>query len=138
MKRIRLVCLVCFLCLVHTCSSPVKVGQPGPAFTLYNLQGAPVVSSELTGKVAQDTLESARITVNRNTVPFETRSPFVTSGVRIGTPAVTTRGMKEPEMDIISGFIARALENVGDERVLASIGDEVTDLSKRFPLDLPE
>jgi len=95
-------------------------------------------NTELTGKVAQETLELARITVNRNTVPFETRSPFVTSGVRIGTPAVTTRGMKEPEMDVIAGFIARALDKVGDQKVLASIGDEVTDLCKKFPLDLPE
>jgi glycine hydroxymethyltransferase len=95
-------------------------------------------NTELTGKVAQETLEAARITVNRNTVPFETRSPFVTSGVRIGTPAVTTRGMKEPEMDVIAGLIARALEKVGDQKVLASIGDEVTDLCKKFPLDLPE
>jgi glycine hydroxymethyltransferase len=95
-------------------------------------------NTELTGKVAQETLEAARITVNRNTVPFETRSPFVTSGVRIGTPAVTTRGMKEPEMEVIASLIARALDKVGDQKVLASIGDEVTDLCKKFPLDLPE
>jgi glycine hydroxymethyltransferase len=95
-------------------------------------------NTELTGKVAQETLETARITVNRNTVPFETRSPFVTSGVRIGTPAVTTRGMKESEMEVIAGFIARALDKIGDQKALASIGDEVTDLCKKFPLDLPE
>ena len=57
-------------------------------------------NSELTGKVAQETLDKARITVNRNAVPFDTRSPFVTSGIRIGTPAVTSRGMKEPEMEV--------------------------------------
>jgi len=90
--------------------------------------------SELTGKVAQETLDKARITVNRNTVPFETRSPFVTSGIRIGTPAVTTRGMKEKEMETIAGFIARALNNVGNEAVLKSIGDEVRDLCKNFPI----
>ena len=90
--------------------------------------------SELTGKVGQETLDKARITVNRNTVPFETRSPFVTSGIRIGTPAVTTRGMKEKEMETIAGFIARALNNVGDEAVLKSIGDEVRDLCKKFPI----
>jgi len=95
-------------------------------------------NSELTGKVAQETLEAARITVNRNTVPFETRSPFVTSGVRIGTPAVTTRGMKEPEMGLIAGFISAALDKVGDEKALASIGDDVTELCRKFPLDLPE
>ncbi|MGH7848049.1 MAG: serine hydroxymethyltransferase, partial [Candidatus Binatia bacterium] len=69
-------------------------------------------ATSLTGKVAQETLDRARITVNKNTVPFETRSPFVTSGVRIGTPAVTTRGMKEPEMAIIADLIARALTHV--------------------------
>ncbi|MGH7769039.1 MAG: serine hydroxymethyltransferase [Candidatus Binatia bacterium] len=90
--------------------------------------------SELTGKAAQETLDKARITVNRNTVPFETRSPFVTSGIRIGTPAVTTRGMKEKEMEIIGGLIARALNNVGHEAVLKSLGDEVRDLCKQFPV----
>jgi glycine hydroxymethyltransferase len=90
--------------------------------------------SELTGKVGQETLDKARITVNRNTVPFETRSPFVTSGIRIGTPAVTTRGMKEKEMETIAGFIARALNNVGNEAVLKSVGDEVRDLCKKFPI----
>ena len=90
--------------------------------------------SELTGKAAQETLDKARITVNRNTVPFETRSPFVTSGIRIGTPAVTTRGMKEKEMETIAGFIARALNNVGNEAVLKSTGDEVRELYKKFPI----
>ncbi|PYM55709.1 MAG: serine hydroxymethyltransferase, partial [Candidatus Rokuibacteriota bacterium] len=59
----------------------------------------------ITGKGAQEALDRAWITVNNNTIPFETRSPMVTSGIRIGTPAVTTRGMKEPEMDAIAGFI---------------------------------
>ena len=90
--------------------------------------------SELTGKVAQETLDKARITVNRNTVPFEARSPFVTSGIRIGTPAVTTRGMKENEMEVIAGFIARALNNVTDESLLKSIGDDVRELCRKFPV----
>ncbi len=93
--------------------------------------------SELDGKVAQEALERAHITVNRNTVPFETRSPFVTSGIRIGTPAVTTRGMKEREMAIVGDFIARALQHVGDAAALAAIGNEVTELCHAFPLDLP-
>ncbi|MCZ6561920.1 MAG: serine hydroxymethyltransferase [Candidatus Binatia bacterium] len=88
--------------------------------------------SELTGKVAQETLDKARITVNKNTIPFETRSPFVTSGFRIGTPAVTTRGMKEKEMAAIADFIWRALNHVGDDQALKSIGDDVRDLCKRF------
>lgn len=90
--------------------------------------------SELTGKVAQETLDKARITVNKNTVPFETRSPFVTSGIRIGTPAVTTRGMKEGEMAMIAGFMSRALNHVGDERVLRSIADDVREFCKKFPV----
>ena len=90
--------------------------------------------SELTGKVAQETLDKARITVNRNSVPFDTRSPFVTSGVRIGTPAVTTRGMKEKEMERIADFIARALRQVNDDGALRAIADEVGELCKKFPV----
>jgi glycine hydroxymethyltransferase len=90
--------------------------------------------SELTGKVAQETLDKARITVNRNAVPFDTRSPFVTSGIRIGTPAVTTRGMKENEMESIADFIVRALSNVGDEAVLRQVADEVRQFCQRFPV----
>jgi len=90
--------------------------------------------SELTGKLAQETLERAGITANRNTVPFETRSPFVTSGVRIGTPAVTTRGMKEPEMRVIAGLIQRGLALVGDEDGLDTIAAEVRELCERFPV----
>ena len=90
--------------------------------------------SELTGKVAQETLDRARITVNRNAVPFDTRSPFVTSGIRIGTPAVTTRGMREKEMAAIGEFIARALNHVTDEGVLKTVAAEVGALCKRFPV----
>jgi glycine hydroxymethyltransferase len=90
--------------------------------------------SELTGKVAQETLDKARITVNRNAVPFDTRSPFVTSGVRIGTPAVTTRGMKEPEMAIIADLIARALDHVSEADALRSIADAVGELCGKFPV----
>jgi glycine hydroxymethyltransferase len=90
--------------------------------------------SELTGKVAQETLDKARITVNRNAVPFDTRSPFVTSGVRIGTPAVTTRGMKEPEMAIIADLIARSLDHVSDDAALRSVADAVGELCGKFPV----
>jgi glycine hydroxymethyltransferase len=90
--------------------------------------------SELTGKVAQETLDRARITVNRNAVPFDTRSPFVTSGIRIGTPAVTTRGMKQNEMALIGGFISRALRQANNEAALNAIAGEVGELCKQFPV----
>jgi glycine hydroxymethyltransferase len=90
--------------------------------------------SELTGKVAQETLDKARITVNKNGIPFDTRSPFVTSGIRIGTPAVTTRGMKETEMELIGELITRALSSVSDESKLRAVGDDVGALCKKFPV----
>jgi glycine hydroxymethyltransferase len=90
--------------------------------------------TELTGKVAQETLDRARITVNKNAIPFDQRSPFVTSGVRIGTPAVTSRGMKEKEMDVIADLISRALQKVGDEQALTVIGNEVRDFCRTFPI----
>ncbi|HWP34523.1 MAG TPA: serine hydroxymethyltransferase [Thermodesulfobacteriota bacterium] len=90
--------------------------------------------TDLTGKEAEAVLDQAGITVNKNTVPFETRSPFVTSGIRLGTPAVTTRGMKEPEMALIAGFIHDALEARGDAARLARIRREVQALCERFPL----
>ena len=90
--------------------------------------------TELTGKVAEETLDRARITVNKNTVPNDPRSPFVTSGIRIGTPAVTSRGMKEAEMDVVADFIRRALDRIGDATALAAIGEEVRALCARFPV----
>jgi glycine hydroxymethyltransferase len=88
----------------------------------------------LTGKDAQEALDRAWITVNKNTIPFETRSPMVTSGVRIGTPAVTTRGMREPEMEAIAGFVDRVLQARGDAKVEASVRADVAALTGRFPL----
>jgi glycine hydroxymethyltransferase len=90
--------------------------------------------AELTGKVAEQALDKAGITVNKNTVPNETRSPFVTSGLRVGTPAVTTRGMKELEMKKIAGYIDRVLRAPADEQVLASVKAEVRELAGAFPL----
>jgi glycine hydroxymethyltransferase len=90
--------------------------------------------SELTGKAAQEALDRAHITVNRNAVPFDTRSPFITSGIRIGTPAVTTRGMKEEEMGLIGNLIAKALDHVGDENVLSEVANQVAALCRKFPV----
>ena len=90
--------------------------------------------SELTGKAAQETLDRAHITVNRNAVPFDTRSPFITSGIRIGTPAVTSRGMKEEEMALIGDLIARALDHVSDENVLSEVAKQVAALCRKFPV----
>jgi glycine hydroxymethyltransferase len=88
----------------------------------------------MTGKVAEQALDKAGITVNKNTVPNETRSPFVTSGLRIGTPAVTTRGMKEPEMRRIADLIDRVLRAPEDEAVLRTARGEVRQLAGEFPL----
>ena len=88
---------------------------------------------ELTGKVAQSSLDEAGITLNKNTVPDDPRSPFVTSGVRIGTPSVTTQGMTEREMPQIASLIARALRGRDDAAALAAVRGEVADLCARFP-----
>jgi len=90
--------------------------------------------TDITGKVAEAALEKAGLTVNKNSVPFETRSPFVTSGVRIGTPATTTRGLKEAEMKQVAAWIDRALNAIEDEEALAAIRAEVKELCLRFPL----
>ncbi len=88
---------------------------------------------EITGKEAEEALVKAGITVNKNTIPFETRSPFVTSGVRIGVPAATTKGMKQAEMVSIAGLIDRAIKKRADEPALAKIKNEVRELCARFP-----
>ena len=93
-----------------------------------------LTATGLTGKVAEEALDKAGITVNKNTIPFETRSPFVTSGIRIGTPAATTHGLKEQEMVEVAGFIADAIKNSDNEAELSRIRDRVHILMKRFPL----
>ena len=86
------------------------------------------------GKDAQITLEKVNITVNKNTIPYDPEKPTIGSGIRIGTPAITTRGMKEAEMEQIAGWIVEALKNSADEKVLARIQGEVKALCARFPL----
>jgi len=91
-------------------------------------------NKNITGKQAENALGVAGITVNKNMVPFDQRSPFVTSGIRIGTPAMTTRGMKEEQMKLIAGFINNAIENFQNETVLMGIKEEVKSLCSGFPL----
>jgi len=93
-----------------------------------------VFSKGLTGKVAEAALGKAGITVNKNAIPFDRNPPMVASGIRIGTPAVTSRGMREPEMDQIGDFIARTLAAPDDDRTLAAVKAEVERLCRRFPL----
>lgn len=89
---------------------------------------------EITGKEAQTVLDRAHITINRNTVPNETRSPFQTSGIRLGTPALTSRGMKEAEMRQVADFIHRVLLDIKNDGVVEAVRGEVVELCKRFPL----
>lgn len=91
-------------------------------------------NKNITGKDAEISLEKAGITVNKNMVPFDTRSPFVTSGIRIGTPAITTRGMKENEMGRIADIINAAIQNFDNEEKLAGLKTEVKELCSGFPL----
>jgi glycine hydroxymethyltransferase len=92
------------------------------------------IRSGLTGKKVEKALDKAGITVNKNTVPFDPQKPFVTSGIRIGTPAVTTRGMRESEMKQIAQWIDRAIRHMDDDTELADVRKEVAALAARFPL----
>ena len=93
-----------------------------------------VFSKGLTGKVAEAALDRAGITVNKNTIPYDQHPPMVASGIRIGTPAVTSRGMREPEMDRVAGFIARVLAAPDDDAVLQAVRADVKTLCRTFPL----
>jgi glycine hydroxymethyltransferase len=93
-----------------------------------------VFSKGITGKDGQNILEAANITVNKNTIPFDTQKPMVASGLRIGTPAVTTRGLREPEMKTIARLIARVLDAKGEAAVVAEVKRDVKELCDRFPI----
>jgi glycine hydroxymethyltransferase len=93
-----------------------------------------VFSKGITGKDAQNWLEAANITVNKNTIPFDTQKPMVASGVRIGTPAVTTRGLREPDMKTIAKLIARVLDAKAEPDVVAGVKREVKELCDRYPI----
>jgi glycine hydroxymethyltransferase len=88
----------------------------------------------LTGKEAEEALDRAGITVNKNAIPFDTRPPTVTSGIRVGAPALTTRGMKEKEMEFIADLMHQALSAPKDEARLANLQDQVRDLTRNYPL----
>ena len=91
---------------------------------------------DLNGKEAQESLDRAGITVNKNAIPFDTSSPFKPGGIRVGTPAVTTRGMKEEEMLEIAELVAEALHNRSDGSALENVRKKVIDLTSRFPLPI--
>ncbi|HHY17182.1 MAG TPA: serine hydroxymethyltransferase, partial [Firmicutes bacterium] len=87
----------------------------------------------VTGKQAEEVLDKVGITVNKNSIPFDKRRPTITSGIRIGTPAITSRGMKEEEMKIVAALIDRTLSQIDDEEALGKISEEVRELTGRFP-----
>ena len=91
-------------------------------------------NKNITGKKAQETLDRAHITLNKNAVPFDDKSPFVTSGIRIGVPAITTRGMKEKDMEAAVELVDRVLTNIDDEKLIKAVSEEVKEWMKQFPL----
>jgi glycine hydroxymethyltransferase len=91
-------------------------------------------NKNVTGKKAQETLDKAHITLNKNAVPFDDKSPFVTSGIRVGVPAVTTRGMKESDMETIVAMLDKVLTNADDEKIIMTTKGEVKEFMKQFPL----
>jgi glycine hydroxymethyltransferase len=89
---------------------------------------------EISGKKVENTLELSHITVNKNMVPFDSRSPFLTSGLRVGTPAITTRGLREEHMGVIVSLIDEVISNVENEAVIRRVGEKVVNMMKPFPL----
>jgi len=91
-------------------------------------------NKNITGKKAQETLDKAHITLNKNSVPYDDKSPFVTSGIRIGVPAITTRGMKKDHMQIVADMIDKVLMNADNEQIVSSVREEVKNFMQQFPL----
>lgn len=120
------------MCDVFKQSENIRVIAGGTDNHLFNLD---LTNTGLTGKDAQLLLDKVGITTNKEAIPNEPRSPFITSGIRIGTPAVTTRGMKENDMKIIAEFIINAIQNHDDEAVLQEIKKKVVDFASSFPYE---
>jgi glycine hydroxymethyltransferase len=93
-----------------------------------------VFSKRITGKQAEKALENAGITVNKNTIPYDANPPMVTSGIRLGTPALTTRGMKEEDMKLVGSFICDVLDDISSEPLQTQIKSKVRELTQKFPL----
>jgi glycine hydroxymethyltransferase len=93
-----------------------------------------LIKEGITGKVADETLERAGITLNKNMIPFDPATPFVTSGIRIGTPAMTTRGMKEKEMVKIADMITSVIRDIKNEETIADVRRQSRELCAQFPL----
>jgi glycine hydroxymethyltransferase len=91
-------------------------------------------NKNITGKKAQETLDRAHITLNKNSVPYDDKSPFVTSGIRIGVPAITTRGLKSGHMQTVVDMIDKVLMNADNEQIVAQVKDEVKSFMQQFPL----
>jgi glycine hydroxymethyltransferase len=91
-------------------------------------------NKNITGKKAQETLDKAHITLNKNAVPYDDKSPFVTSGIRIGVPAITTRGMKESHMQTVVDLIDKVLMNIDDAQMVSTVSKEVHEFMLQFPL----
>jgi glycine hydroxymethyltransferase len=97
-----------------------------------------LIKKDITGKDAEAALGAANITVNKNTVPNEPRSPFVTSGIRVGTPAITTRGFGTTEVRQLSGWMCDVLDDIGNQDLQQRIRQQVLELCARFPVYMPE
>ena len=89
---------------------------------------------EITGKKVENTLVKAHITINKNMVPFDSRSPFQTSGFRVGTSAITTRGIKEEQIPTIVDFIDQVISNIEDEAVITKVGNDIKEMMSKYPL----
>jgi glycine hydroxymethyltransferase len=118
--------------------APDEAGRVSEALALpvhtYDLMLIDLRNKNITGKKAQETLDRAHITLNKNSVPYDDKSPFVTSGIRIGVPAITTRGLNAGHMQTVVDMIDKVLMNADDEQIVSSVKEEVKSFMQQFPL----